>query len=229
MSYVLAVRPEPGLKATMAAGEALGLNMIGYPLFEVRAAAWECPDPDGIDALLIGSANAIRHGGEGLARLNGKPVYAVGEATAEAAREAGFTVAATGAGGLQYLLDALEGSLRLLRIAGANHVPLDPPEGVEIATVIAYETVAQELPDPLRALFAPGGHDLGLTVLLHSAAAAEQFDRESRRLALERGRIELAVIGPRVASSAGKGWKAIHVSPSPNDRALLEMVREVCI
>lgn len=229
MSYVLAVRPEPGLKATMAAGEALGLNMIGYPLFEVRAVPWECPDPEGIDALLIGSANAIRHGGEALAGLTDKPVYAVGEATAEAARQAGLAVAATGAGGLQNLLDALEAPLRLLRIAGANHVALFPPEGVGIETVIAYETAPKELPEPLRALFAPGGHDLGLTVLLHSAAAAEQFERESRRLALERSRISLAVIGPRVASSAGKGWKAIHVSPSPNDRALLEMVREVCI
>ena len=61
--FVLAVRPEPGLAATMAAGKAIGLNMIGYPLFEVRPLAWKCPDPTEFDALLIGSANAIRHGG----------------------------------------------------------------------------------------------------------------------------------------------------------------------
>lgn len=224
MSYVLAVRPQPGLAATMAAGERLGLNMIGYPLFEVRALDWDCSDPDSIDALLIGSANAIRHGGEALASLKDKPVHAVGETTAEVAREAGFTVAAVGSGGLQQVLDDIAAPCRLLRIAGANHVDLKPPTGVEITTVIVYDTVPMELPEPLRPL-----HDLGLTVLLHSAAAAEQFDRESRRLALQRDRISLAVIGPRVASSAGKGWKAIHVSPSPNDRALLEMVREMCI
>lgn len=222
--YVLAVRPEPGLKATMAAGEALGLNMIGYPLFEVRPVAWECPDPEPIDALLIGSANAVRHGGPALGRLKEKPVHAVGETTADVAREAGFTVATTGSGGLQNVLDRITPPARLLRISGVNHVPLDVPEGVEVATVIAYNAVPMELPEPLRPL-----HDLGLTVLLHSAAAAEQFDRESRRLALQRSRISLAVIGPRVASSAGKGWRAIHVSPSPNDRALLEMVREMCI
>ncbi|MHA7819525.1 MAG: uroporphyrinogen-III synthase [Erythrobacter sp.] len=224
MSYVLTVRPQPGLAATMAAGEAMGLNMIGYPLFEVRSVAWQCPDPATIDALLIGSANAIRHGGPALEKLKSKPVHAVGEVTADVAREAGFTVATTGAGGLQKVLDQITAPARLLRISGVNHVPLEVREGVEVTTVIAYDTVPMELPEPLRPL-----HDLGLTVLLHSAAAAEQFDRESRRLALERSRISLAAIGPRVASVAGEGWQAIHVSPSPNDRALLEMVSEMCI
>ena len=171
--YVLTVRPQPGLAATMAAGEALGLNMIGYPLFEVQARDWDCPDPAGIDALLIGSANAIRHGGEGLAKLPDKPVYAVGEATAYAAREAGFAVASCGTGGLQKVLDTIAAPARLLRIAGADHVPLDPPAGVSMTKVIAYESVPMELPEPLRPL-----HDMGLTVLLHSAAAARH--RSSR-------------------------------------------------
>lgn len=222
--YVLVVRPEPGLSATLSAAQEIGLNAIGYPLSEIRPLEWECPDPGAIDALLIGSANAIRHGGEALERLKAKPVYAVGETTADAAREAGFEITAVGSGGLQKVLDAIPAPAQLLRIAGVEHVPLEPPAGVHIHTVIAYENAALELPEPLRPL-----HDLGLTVLLHSGAAAQQFDRESRRLALQRDRIELAVIGSRVASSAGKGWRAIHVSPAPNDRALLEMVRKLCL
>ncbi len=221
--FVLTVRPEPGLSATMEAGKALGLNMIGYPLFEIRPRAWECPDPAEIDALLIGSANAIRHGGKSLAEFKDKPIYAVGETTAQTARDAGFTVAATGAGGLQKLLDKISAPARLLRIAGADHVPLTPPQGVNIHKVIAYKSVPLELPEPLRPL-----HDLGLTVVLHSAAAAEQFACESRRLGLERGRISLAVIGPRVAEVVGKGWAALHIAPQPNDNALLEMVSDVC-
>ncbi len=222
--YVLVVRPEPGLSATVKAANAMGLNAIGYPLFEIRACEWECPNSASMDALLIGSANAIRHGGEALELLKDKPVYAVGEKTAEVARDAGFTVAAVGSGGLQNVLDAIEPPTRLLRIAGADHVDLTPPEGVSMCEVIAYESVALELPEPLRPL-----QDLGLTVLLHSARAAEQFDRESRRLALERSRISLVVIGPRVAEAAGEGWAAIHVSPEPNDHAMLEMARDVCI
>ncbi len=122
------------------------------------------------------------------------------------------------------MLDTVGAPARLLRIAGADHVPLNAPKGVTIQTVIAYKTVPQELPEPLRPL-----QDLGLTVLLHSAAAATQFVRESRQLALDRGRITLAVIGPRVAAQAGAGWRSIHVSPQPNDAALLEMVRDLCI
>ncbi len=227
MGYVLVVRPEPGLSATVAAANAMGLNAIGYPLSEICALGWECPDPVTIDALLIGSANAIRHGGAALNRFKDKPVYAVGETTAEIALAAGFADVVNGTGGLQSVLDAIPAQatpLRLLRIAGADHVSLIQPENVTIQTAIAYESACLELPEPLRPL-----QDFGLTVMLHSAAAAQQFARESSRLALDRSRIALAVIGPRVADAAGEGWRAIHVSPQPSDRAMLEMARDVCI
>jgi len=202
----------------------MGLNAIGYPLFDIAPVEWECPDPDQIDALLIGSANAIRHGGRALEALKAKPVYAVGETTAQIAHDAGFRVAAIGTGGLQNVLDTVGAPLRLLRISGADHVPLNPPSGVNIHNVIAYRTEPLELPEPLRPL-----HDLGLTVMLHSAAAAEQFARESRRLALQRSQITLVVIGPRVAAAVGEGWRTVHISSAPNDRAMLEMVKNVCI
>ncbi|WP_299193546.1 uroporphyrinogen-III synthase [uncultured Erythrobacter sp.] len=221
---ILVVRPEPGLAATMAAAKAMDLNALGYPLFDIEPREWSAPDADEVDALLIGSANAIRHGGAALEPLKSKPVHAVGQATADAAREAGFEVASVGIGGLQMVLDAIPAPARLLRIAGADHVPLTAPAGVTITTQIAYEAVALELPEPLRAL-----QELNLIVLLHSAAAAEQFARESRRLALDRSRISLATIGPRVAEAAGTGWRAIHVCEAPSDRALLEMTRDLCI
>jgi len=222
--YVLVVRPEPGLSATVAAANAVGLNAIGYPLFDIEPREWEAPDPDTIDALLIGSANAIRHGGENLKNFLGKPVYAVGQTTADIARDAGFEIALAGTGGLQKVIDAVPANTRLLRIAGAEHETLFPPESVEMCTAIAYESVPRELPEPLRPL-----HDLGLTVLLHSAAAAKQFVQESNRLALQRDRIALIVIGPRVAQAAGNGWRAIHVCDAPNDRAMLDMAQTVAI
>ena len=221
---ILVVRPEPGLGATLAAAREMGLNAVGYPLFEIRPVGWECPDPAGVDGLLIGSANAFRHAGSALAKLTAKPVYAVGRTTAEAAKEAGFTVASSGVGGLQNVLNQVPGGTKLLRLAGAEHVPLEPPPGVIVETRIVYEAVPMELPEPLRAL-----QELGLTVLLHSAAAARQFDAEARRMALHRGRISLIVIGPRVVADAGTGWADIHVSEAPNDAAMLELAQAVCI
>ncbi|MEM7780684.1 MAG: uroporphyrinogen-III synthase [Pseudomonadota bacterium] len=221
---VLTVRPQPGLDTTIRSGEALGLTMIGHPLFEVRKLAWASPDPATVDALLIGSANAIRHGGEGIESFKSKPVYAVGQTTADVARDAGFTVATIGTGGLQNVLDVIPAPKRLLRIAGADHVDLRPPEGVSIATVIAYETVPLSLPEDVRNL--EGGDCI---VLLHSAAAARQFDLETARLKLDRSRMRLAVIGPRVEQAAGSGWHSIHVSQAPSDAALLELAHAMCI
>ena len=104
---LIVVRPEPGCAATLAAARELGFAAEGHPLFAVRALGW-APPPAQFDALLIGSANAVRHAGPGLAAYAALPVYAVGAATAAAAREAGLTVIGEGAGGLQSLLGALD-------------------------------------------------------------------------------------------------------------------------
>ena len=91
MIPVIVIRPQPGCDATVAAASDMDLEVHGFPLFEVRPLAWEAPDPDEIDALLIGSANALRHAGAALSAFRGKPTYTVGETTAEAARAAEAT------------------------------------------------------------------------------------------------------------------------------------------
>lgn len=224
MSFrVLALRPEPGLAATLEKACALGLDATGLALSEIRAVGWDCPDPATIDGLLIGSANAILHGGDHLARLTGKPVYAVGEATAAAARAAGFAVALTGSGGLQGVLDAIAAPCHLLRIAGDERVPLVPPPGVSFAEVIAYRSIALPL-DPVAELL-QGGKAL---VLLHSAATARHFAAECDRLDLPRAAISLAALGPRIAVAAGEGWAAVHTAVQPDESALLQLAFDLC-
>ena len=173
---ILTIRPQPGNSATVAAGRAAGLSIEGYPLFEVRPLAWEPPQAERIDALLLGSANALRHGGAGLAAWRCKAVYAVGEVTAAAAEAARFTVAAVGSGELQALVDTLAPPLTLLRLTGAEHVPLALPRGIEVETRVVYETVALPLPAQLAAKLGEG-----TLVLLHSAAAARHFASECDR------------------------------------------------
>lgn len=221
--HLLALRPEPGLTATLEKARAGGLPITGCALSEIRAVAWDCPDPARYDGLLIGSANAILHGGEHLARLADKPVYAVGEATADAARAAGFAVAMTGSGGLQGVLEAISGPRHLLRIAGEEHVPLAPPAGVSFDTVIAYRSVTLPL-DPAASLLAEGK----ALVLLHSAANARHFAAECDRLGLARGTIALAALGPRIAAAAGEGWGAVHTAARPDEVALLALAGDLC-
>ena len=63
MSKVVVLRPEPGASATLARAKAAGIDAVAIPLFEVVPVAWDAPDPSSVDALLLTSANAARHGG----------------------------------------------------------------------------------------------------------------------------------------------------------------------
>lgn len=221
---IVTIRPEPGASATLAAGRECGLELVSFPLFEVQKLAWDAPDPAAVDALLIGSANAIRHGGSGLALYREKPVHAVGAATAEAARDHGFAVASVGQGGLQSLLDGMaKDGIRLLRLAGAENVDLTVPPHIEVTARIVYEVVALPLPARLQQLL-----QRGATVLLHSAAAARHFHAECNRLGFDLARISLACLGPRIAAAAGEGWAALRSAPQPTDAALLALARELC-
>lgn len=221
---IIAIRPQPGCTATVEAGRALGLAIAPHPLFAIEPVAWDAPDPCAIDALLIGSANAVRHGGAGLAQFIAKPVYAVGGATAEAARAAGFTVAATGSGGLQGVIDQnVAPSLTLLRLAGDEHVPLTIPAQMRIITRIVYRSQPQPLGAGLAAILGTGA-----LVLLHSAAAARHFAGECDRLGVPRSAIALAALGPRIAQAAGGGWASAHSAVTPCEADLLALVGEMC-
>ena len=221
---VFAIRPEPGLSVTLEAACKLGLPTTGEPLFAIRSLPWCAPDPATFDGILLGSANALRHGGKALPALRDKPAYVVGEATARAAREAGFAVAVVGEGGLQSVLDSLAGQdMTLLRITGAEHVPLDPPAGITLITRIVYESVALPMPERLAGRMREGG-----VVLLHSAAAARHFAAECDRLSIPRDGLALAALGPRIAAAAGEGWRECRSTAVPQEPELLAMARDMC-
>ena len=88
---VLILRPQPGAGETAERARALGLEPVVTPLFSVRALDWTPPDPGNFDAVMLTSASAARQASDGLTPFKALPCYAVGEATAAAAEEAGFT------------------------------------------------------------------------------------------------------------------------------------------
>lgn len=223
MLPIIAIRPEPGCAATVAAGQALGLAIEPHPLFAIVPCAWHGPDAAGIDALLIGSANAFRHGGAGLEQYRGRPAHVVGQATADAARAAGFVVAGLGHGGLQQVLDTVPPGLVLLRLAGEDHVPLAAPAGVRIVTRVAYASRARQLSAALATRLAAGA-----LVLLHSAAAAAHLAAECDRCGVPRGAVRLAALGPRIAQAAGVGWADLRSAAEPRDASLLALAQEMC-
>ncbi len=219
---VIAIRPEPGLSTTRAAGHGLGLAMHGFALFEGAPVGWTPPDPAPFAALLAGSAALFRLGGSGLEALLELPVHAVGEATAEAARAAGFTLAGTGEGGL----DALVGQLapgHYLRLAGEAHVPLHPAPGVSIQTRVVYRMAACAFPPALALLLATPA-----LVLLHSGEAARHFADQCATHGIDRARVALACLAPRIAEAAGTGWATVAVAQQHSDSALLALAGQMC-
>ncbi|MBB3033917.1 uroporphyrinogen-III synthase [Alteriqipengyuania lutimaris] len=220
---VFVLRPEPGLSATMRRGIAMGLAMEAMPLSHAEPLDWDMPGGR-FDGILLGSANGLRHAGEAIARHTDLPVYAVGQATAEKARALGFTVAQVGSGGLQPLVDSLpdDRAFTFLRLAGAEHVPLDLPPHVSITTRTTYRIVHASLENAQVARLAQGG-----VVLLHSGAVAAHFARECDRAGLDRASLALAALAPRIARSVSDGWKSVELAASPDDGALLSLVKDM--
>ncbi len=224
MIPLVVIRPQPGCDATVAAARAMGLPARAFPLFAVHACAWELPDPADFDALLIGSANAIRLAAKELAGLRHLPVLAVGETTAQVARDAGFTVAETGAGGMQALLCGLGARYpRLLRLSGRERIALVAPAGVTIAERTVYASESLAMPDGLREVLAGN-----CVVALHSAGAARRFAQVCDASGIDHAGIALAALGPRIAQAAGEGWSDVRSATSADDPALLALAAGMC-
>ncbi len=224
MIPLVIIRPEPGASATLSAARAMGLDARAFPLFKVRPLDWEPVPPENIDALVLGSANTLRHGGRALARYRGMPAYAVGEKTAEAGRAAGLEIVAVGNDRLQQVMARLDPShRRLLRLAGRERVGLSLPEGVSLTVREVYASEPQPFPRKLAELLAKPS-----VVLLHSGEAAAHFARGCDEAGVPRGNIALAAIAPRVAARAGEGWASLRSAPETNDTALLVMASRMC-
>jgi uroporphyrinogen-III synthase len=191
---------------------AAGRDAIALPLFAVRSLAWVLPAVGVFDALLVTSANAIRHAGPDLTALRALPVIAVGAASARAARAAGLMVVATGnSDGLAAVTMARQAGFdRLLHLAGRDRIDLP---GVTSLPVYASDAIPIGPTDTVRFV--------DRTVLLHSPRAARHVADLVDRDARERRRIALAALSPAVADAAGTGWRRIDVAPYPDDDCLI--------
>lgn len=216
MRQVVILRPEPRASVTFEKAVAQGLTPIKLPLFEVEAVAWSPPaDLAGLDGLLVTSANAIRHGGDALNRLKPLPVYAVGPATAEAAREAGFEIAQVGRANVRGLLSTIDPDLKLLHLAGEDRI--DPRRAWQKISVLpVYRSRAVENIDP-----APID---GSVALVHSPRAGARL----AEIARDRSSIAIAAISASAAAACGEGWESVGAVARPSDFALLALAARLC-
>lgn len=219
---ILVLRPQPGAGETARRARDIGLDPIVAPLFTIAAREWQAPERRRFDAVMLTSANAPRLAGAALAAFADLPAYAVGEATADAARAAGFSDIRTGPSDAAALaaLMAADGVRTAFHPCGEDHAALGETQ-VAIVPVPVYAA------EPAAALPVGAGQalDAGAVVLLHSPRAAARF----AQLASEsRGGIRIAAISAAAAEAAGDGWLAVAVAARPRDQALLELAAKLC-
>jgi uroporphyrinogen-III synthase len=217
MTRVVVLRPEPGASETVARAAERGLDAVAIPLFRIEPLEWQVPDAGGFDALLLTSANAVRFGGPGLAALRDLPVHAAGEATAAAARDAGFDVATVGDAGAEKLIAPLDPNLRLLHLAGEHRAASSRP----MTTIAVYRSRLVDAPEDLKTAEEA-------VVLIHSPRAGSAFAAAANRLGLDRAAIRIAAISAAAADAAGNGWDAIESAERPTDDALLALAERLC-
>jgi len=121
---ILVTRPQPGSMKTAVALKERGHEPITAPLFQMEILSKVDPDAGPWTAILLTSGNAI-WGIANLAWRDGwraMPVFAVGERTAKAARDEGFTEVTYASGNVNDLVDLIAARLkppaRLLYLAG---------------------------------------------------------------------------------------------------------------
>lgn len=213
---VWVTRAEPGAARTAARLAALGFEPLTAPVLEIRPLA-PVMDLSGVAALAFTSINGV----EAFAALEGGralPVFTVGDATAEAARQAGFAAVQSAAGDVHALA-------RLIAEAAPGPV-LAPgaaePAGdlaallagvVEVRIVAVYEAVETGVP-------APAGFD---AVLVHSPRAARALALHAWALD---DRLAVAISARAAEPLEDLGLREIRIAASPTDAALIEGLGE---
>ena len=173
-------RAEPGASETAERVRALGHEPVVAPLLVVRPVTVDGVDLEGVAALAFTSANGVRAFAEVCADRSLR-VFAVGAATAQVARAAGFKSVLSADGDVNSLTEGIVA--RRGELAGAVlHASAAKPagdlagalqaQGIEARRLVLYETT----PTPAGELdlAALGGCD---AVLLHSPRAAEVLAR----------------------------------------------------
>ena len=218
---VWVTRTQPGAQATADRVIALGHEPLVAPLLIVRNLP-SAPSLVGCDALAFTSANAVRaFGGRGL----DLPVFAVGAATACAARAAGYADVRAGPADVAALAPLIALTLptgrRVLHpcaveTAGDLAGPL-ASAGHSLLAVPVYETVPTAGPSTLKALAEADA------ILLHSPRAARALvdlvtlgsGPEKRVLCLSHA-VAVALSSIKIGR--------VYLAALPNDSALLNLL-----
>ena len=226
---VWVTRAEPGASAAAERLATLGHEPLIAPMIVFSPIAGAGPDLDGVGAIAFTSAQAVRAFAE-FRPERARPVFAVGDATAEAARAAGFTEVVSADGDVADLAGLIAG-----RRGGFEGVVLHPGAqnpagdlagdlarvGVTVRGVALYESLAVEiLPATVAEALSAKRLD---AVLIHSPSAGRAL--AALLTADKAAPLSAFALSPACAAPlAGLGFARVVVAPFPREDALLKLI-----
>ena len=235
---LLVTRPAEEATATAARLNAWGHRTLIQPLL-----AYESLRPPELriekaGAIAVTSRNAVRALGDWPFTANAKwksiPVFAVGDATAAAAREAGYSFVRSAAGDGAALARLVIATLKprdgaILYPAAANRSPVFETElkasGFMIETVVAYRMIpAQKFDSAVRTALSGGALD---GVLLYSPRTATVFRELLSFAKLDAALTAMSVFAISAATAKaldGAALAALHVAASPDEDAMMRLI-----
>ena len=229
---ILVTRPgEDGISLAELLNVA-GINSIVDPLMSIQQIHGPQLKLEGVQALLLTSANGVR----ALVNRSSRrdiPIYAVGEATATSARKFGFLQVHSADGNVDMLVDLVENILKpedgsLLHIAGSSIagdlIKLLSNRGFQCSREILYKTNnSRRLLESTIADIKQNKID---AVMLYSPRSAEIFVNLIRKARLIRScqNITLICLSDAVYKKTLKiQWKAVKTSSEPNQDAIIKL------
>jgi uroporphyrinogen-III synthase len=219
-------RAAPGVSRTAERVRALGFEAVAAPLLTVRALGEGPIDLAGVEAIAFTSANGVA---AFVARsaARGLPVFAVGAATAAAAREAGFSAVVSSDGDVDALARAIaaHGVSGIVLHPGAAEPAGDlaaslAPHGIEMRTLAVYETIPAALSPDVRSTFTQF-----YAVLVHSPKAAHALADILRETPAPK--LRALCLSPAVAAPLrGLALGRLEAAALPNEDALLNLIAD---
>jgi len=235
---VLVTRPHPDNEATAARLRARGFEVLLAPMLRFEALAFQDDSDTRYGAVIVTSANALRGfekhpAGQRLLKL---PLFAVGEHTAAAAKEAGFDKVISANGDAAALREAVQAGVKakqlkkaspLLYLAGADlarDLAGDLGErGFTVVTQTTYRMIpVKDLSRDVSDAFAAHGIQ---AVLHYSRRSARAFVEAARTAGVEISALAIpqCCISDAVASIVrDAGATQVLAAKVPDENALLD-------
>lgn len=233
---VLLTRPQPGASRTAARLAALGFEPVPLPLTRIEQLPMADVLPADFDAVVVTSANAVRHASESLLHdIAELPCFVVGSETAAVAADVGFRHVQHADGDASSLAGLVRARLprgaRLLYLCGrlrrATVEQALAEAGLDVVPVETYDTLPIDYgAGDIAALL---GSEPVAAVMLFSVEAALAFLRLAGSVAAPAlaGNALMICISQRVAAVlANQGFRTM-VAAEPTEASMLSALRGI--